>query len=222
MLVGADADPWAVETHTGQSRRARIRRRSDRPERAARAARGLGNRPRRARRRRRSLPAVLPGGPVEAPRANPVRRSSSARIHGRSLWQSFMQVVERLAPDAVLVENVPDLPSWDDGAVLSGLPAVARGSRLHGRRADPRLLPVRCAAAPLTAAPGRTSNGREMTWPEPSDEFVTLRDAIGDLPPVPGGQRAERLPYRPRPGHRSEFQRRMRRDLPAELAAVDP
>ena len=35
-----------------------------------------------------------------------------------------------------------------------------------------------------------------MRWPEPSSELVTLRDAIGDLPPVPGGQRAERLPYR--------------------------
>ena len=39
-----------------------------------------------------------------------------------------------------------------------------------------------------------------MSWPSRDDEFVTLRDAIGDLPPVPGGQRAERLPYRPRPG----------------------
>ena len=37
-----------------------------------------------------------------------------------SLWQSFMQIVEHLTPDAVLVENVPDLPTWDDGAVLSG------------------------------------------------------------------------------------------------------
>ena len=31
-----------------------------------------------------------------------------------------MTVVERLRPTAVLVENVPDLPVWDDGAVLIG------------------------------------------------------------------------------------------------------
>ena len=55
-----------------------------------------------------------------------------------------------------------------------------------------------------------------MLWPGATDDLVTLRDAIGDLPPVPGGQRAERLSYRARPGSRSPFQQRMRRDLPAD------
>jgi DNA (cytosine-5)-methyltransferase 1 len=36
------------------------------------------------------------------------------------LWQSFIAVVERLQPSAVLVENVPDLPRWNDGSVLIG------------------------------------------------------------------------------------------------------
>ena len=41
-------------------------------------------------------------------------------IPGPQLWRSFMTVVERLSPRAVLIENVPDLPTWDDGAVLIG------------------------------------------------------------------------------------------------------
>jgi len=29
-------------------------------------------------------------------------------------------VVDHLRPRAVLIENVPELPGWDDGAVLTG------------------------------------------------------------------------------------------------------
>ena len=47
-----------------------------------------------------------------------VRTRDDARA---GLWRSFMTVVERFRPPAVLVENVPELPSWDDGSVLSGL-----------------------------------------------------------------------------------------------------
>ena len=49
---------------------------------------------------------------------------------------------------------------------------------------------------------------------------MTLRDAIGDLPPVPGGQRAERLPYRPRPGGGiAASSDGCAADLPARIAA---
>jgi DNA (cytosine-5)-methyltransferase 1 len=127
-----------------------------------------------------------------------------------------MRIVERLRPDAVLVENVPDLPSWDDGAVLSGF---LQGLGDLGYTVDARILdcfrfgvPQHRARLMLTGL----LDGRRMTWPVQRDEFVTLRDAIGDLPPVPGGQRSEKLPYRPRPGSGSPFQSRMRRDLPED------
>jgi DNA (cytosine-5)-methyltransferase 1 len=133
-----------------------------------------------------------------------------------SLWRSFMRVVEHLRPTAVLVENVPDLPAWDDGAVLSGF---LESLGALGYEVDARIIDCYRFGVPqhrsrliLTALSG----GRTMTWPEETDELVSLRDAIGDLPPVPGGQRSERLPYRPRPGSGSAFQRRMRRDVDAE------
>jgi DNA (cytosine-5)-methyltransferase 1 len=132
-----------------------------------------------------------------------------------------MQIVERLAPEAVLVENVPELPSWDDGAVLSGF-LQALGEL--GYSVDARVLdcfrygvPQHRSRLILVGLRG----GRQVQWPQPTDELVTLHDAIGDLPPVPGGQRAERLPYQPRPRSGSSFQRRMRRGLPrAERAWI--
>ena len=44
-----------------------------------------------------------------------IGRSQRRRSAGGAL-AGFMAVVEHLQPRAVLVENVPDLPSWDDGA----------------------------------------------------------------------------------------------------------
>ena len=105
---------------------------------------------------------------------------------------------------------------WDDGAVLSGFLA---GLGDLGYSVDAQIIDCYRHGVPqhrsrlfLTGL----RSGRNMRWPEPSNDFVTLRDAIGDLPPVPGGQRTERLPYRPRPVALSTFQRRMRRDLPAD------
>ena len=126
------------------------------PGRAARAARRLGNRPRRARRRRRAVPAVLTSGAGQAARADPSRRTASPGPAGAAV--AIVHARRRApAPDAVLVENVPDLPSWDDGAVLVRLPGEPGSSRLHGRRADPRLLPVRRPPAPLTPAAHRAA-----------------------------------------------------------------
>ena len=84
------------------------------------------------------------------------------------LWQAFMTVVEQLRPRAVLVENVPDLPSWDDGSVLMGFYESLRELGYTRRCAGPRCLPVRRAAAPSAPDPRRHSATRgEFEWPEP-------------------------------------------------------
>lgn len=129
------------------------------------------------------------------------------------LWKSFMAVVERLQPDAVLIENVPDLPAWDDGAVLAGF-LEALGAL--GYAVDARV--VDCFRFGVPQHRSRLflvglCDGREMSWPQGTGELVSLRDAIGDLPPIPGGQRTERIAYRQRPTVTSAFQTRMRRDL---------
>jgi DNA (cytosine-5)-methyltransferase 1 len=136
--------------------------------------------------------------------------------HRADLWSSFVAVVDALRPRAVLVENVPDLPRWNDGAVLIGL---YESLRALGYRVEARILdgfrygvPQHRQRLILIGLDGN----RSPRWPEPSDDLVSLRDAIGDLPPIPRAQRGERLQYDDR-RQTSAFQQAMR----SEVAAAD-
>jgi DNA (cytosine-5)-methyltransferase 1 len=131
------------------------------------------------------------------------------------LWASFIAVVKELQPTAVLVENVPDLPRWDDGAVLTALYTSLQslGYRVEARILDGYRYGVPQHRQRLILI--GLADHRRPIWPEPQDTFVDLRDAIGDLPPIPRAQRAEELPY----DHRrqtSTFQRLMRAGVPAD------
>jgi DNA (cytosine-5)-methyltransferase 1 len=135
------------------------------------------------------------------------------------LWGSFVSVVRALRPRAVLVENVPDLPRWNDGAVLIGF---FESLRELGYTVEARILdgfrhgvPQHRQRLILLGF----AEGRRPAWPEPTDEFVSLDDAIGDLPIVPRAQRAEELPY-DRDRIRTDFQRQMRAGLAGEAAEV--
>ena len=121
-----------------------------------------------------------------------------------------MGVVDHLKPRAVLVENVPDLPSWDDGSVLMALYESLRdlGYAVEARVLDAFQYGVPQHRARLILIGLRDTAAFE--WPEPVDGITTLRNAISDLPPVPPAQRAERVPYF---GPRTPFQERMRRDV---------
>jgi len=134
------------------------------------------------------------------------------------LWQAFMTVVDRLNPRAVLVENVPDLPSWEDGSVLMGFYDSLRdlGYRVEARVLDAFQYNVPQHRARLLIVALRDS--AEFVWPEPSDSITTLRDAIGDLPPVPPAQRSDRLSCYL--GPRTTFQTRMRRGVAARDTSV--
>ena len=212
VLVGADSNQWAVETHTANlGGLGYVGDLSD-PSELIEQLEGWGV---------THVELVAGGVPCQ-----PFSRAGQAKIREliragerhpadprASLWRSFMEVVEYLQPDAVLVENVPDLPTWDDGAVLSGFLETLGDL---GYRVDARIVdcfrfgvPQHRSRLMLTGLRG----GRSMSWPEETDELTSLSDAIGDLPPVPGGQRCERLPYVPRPGSGSTFQKRMRDGL---------
>ena len=111
------------------------------------------------------------------------------------LWRSFLRVVARLEPRAVLVENVPDLPRWNDGVVLTGL---LGGLRELGYDVDATVLSAFEHGVPQQRARlfivGLRGSG-QFRWPQAMDHVLTLRDAIADLPPVPGGHTKERIPY---------------------------
>jgi len=145
-----------------------------------------------------------------------VRGGHDARAE---LWESFVSVVRELRPQAVLVENVPDLPRWNDGAVLIGF---FESLRELGYTVEARILdgfrhgvPQHRQRLILLGF----AEGRRPVWPEPTDEFVSLDDAIGDLPIVPRAQREEELAYAP-DRIRTDFQRQMRAGLAGEAAEV--
>ncbi len=94
--------------------------------------------------------------------------SRSAEDPRAELWQGFMVVVRHLRPRAVLVENVPDLPSWDDGSVLMGFYESLKdlGYTVDARVLDGFQYGVPQHRARLFLVGLR--DGRTFEWPEPS------------------------------------------------------
>jgi DNA (cytosine-5)-methyltransferase 1 len=138
------------------------------------------------------------------------RSQDDPRAH---LWDSFVRIVEALRPRAVLLENVPDLAAWGDGAVL-----IAFREALHdlGYATEARILNAFDFGVPqhrtrLFIVGLLSPEG--FQWPA-SSERSSLRDAIGDLPAVDGGQRDACIPYRGTP--QSHLQKRLRSDVPDE------
>ena len=216
VLVGADNDPFAVETHTANVGGLGFVGDLTDPDDFLEHLAGWGI---------EKVDLVAGGVPCQ-----PFSRAGQSKIRDlvraglrakadprAALWTAFMRTVEALQPRAVLIENVPDLPVWDDGAVLI---AFFESLRSLGYDVDARVLDGFRHGVPQHRARLFIVGLRDcgpFRWPAADDHITTLRAAIGDLPPVPGGQRAEELPYRPRPARSlSEFQRRMRAEVPQE------
>lgn len=128
------------------------------------------------------------------------------------LWLSFAEIVRSLKPKMVLLENVPDMGRWNDGAVLVG---IMQSLREMGYIPDTRILDAFRYGVPQHRARifvVGVATGR-FEWPAEADGQVTLRDAIDDMPVVEGGQQERALPYG---GPRSSFQRAAREELAEE------
>jgi DNA (cytosine-5)-methyltransferase 1 len=219
LLVGADSEPWAVETHVGNLGGLGYCGDLSDPTEFIGLLDSWGI---------ESVDLLAGGVPCQ-----PFSRAGASRLKelvdaGRRLtddprvhlWQSFMQVVEHLQPRMVLVENVPDLPRWNNGAVLAGF---YESLQEIGYRVDARVLegwrhgvPQHRARMILIARNDR----RPFVWPEERDQPVTLRQAIGDLPVAPPGQRRDPVPYRPRPGAWNAFVAEMREQCDTEDPVV--
>jgi DNA (cytosine-5)-methyltransferase 1 len=129
------------------------------------------------------------------------------------LWRSFVEVVRAMRPNAVLLENVPDLAAWEDGAILVGfceslreIGYVPHTAILHAYEHG---VPQHRSRLFIIALPP----GAQFEWPLPLRKWPSIRQAIGDLPVVPPAQRDERIPYS---GPRTALQRLLRADVSPE------
>ena len=163
--------------------------------------------------------ALVAGGPPCQPYSRAGRSkirslvevgARDAEDHRRELWRSFLDVVERVRPRAVLMENVPDMALADDMAVLRHMLARLEEA---GYEADARIVDTWLYGVPqhrqrLVIVGVR--DGKSFSWPEPL-ERVTLRDAIGDLPALDPTQYEVGSVVLPYGGPESDFQRRARK-----------
>lgn len=138
----------------------------------------------------------------------------------RDLWQSFMAIVEGVRPAAVLMENVPDMALDRDMQILRTMVSLFEDMHysVHARVIDTSRYEVPQFRQRLILV--ALHRNRAFDWPEESSYQVTLRTAIGDLPPVEGG-------WRPEGGAKgwavydapvTDFQIRARRNVPPEDA----
>ena len=185
--------------------------------------------------------ALIAGGPpcqgfsINAP----VRSILDQRNH---LFKEYLRFVDAFQPQAVLIENVPGLVSFEDGDTLH---AILKALGELGYGADVRILgaayygvpqmrwrtiiiglrgkelPLHAFPEPVCHAPIRpnftaTFDGHSLIKTPAADipgNFVSVEDAIGDLPPLVAGERGDDCKQYLF-GPKCDFQRSVRRGTP--------
>lgn len=165
----------------------------------------------------------------------PVRSTDDARNH---LFKDFLRFVEEFQPRSVLIENVPGLVSFENGAtlhaIIDSLNELGYGAGVNilgaayygvpqmrwrtivigvrGAELPPEAFPVPLYHAPIRPNFTTKFDGRnlvKMPSPDIEGHFTTLENAIGDLPPLLCGEKGEETK-----GYASEptcdYQRKMR------------
>lgn len=149
----------------------------------------------------------------------PVRSKDDARNH---LFKEYLRFVDAFAPRFVLIENVPGLVSFENGetldAILSALSELGYGCDVRilgaayygvpqmrwrtiiiGSRGSE--LPNDIFPAPIFHAPIKpnfttTYNGKQLVQLPSSEleaKFTTVKESIGDLPPLKNGVKGLRV-----------------------------
>ncbi|MBM0274464.1 DNA cytosine methyltransferase [Micromonospora tarensis] len=130
--------------------------------------------------------------------------------HRKELWRAFVDVVLKVRPRAVLMENVPDMALGDEMFVVRTIVATLEQA---GYRTQVRLVDAWRHGVPQHRQRlillARRDDGA-FTWPEEAEHFTTLREAIHDLPRLQLGTGGRRMEHRSE--HLSPFAQRMRRN----------
>ena len=200
VVLGIDSDPVALETYTGLHPGLALCRDLSDVEAREEAVELLSD----------LDVEMIAGGPP----CQPFSRAGASKIRSlvqagvraehddrRDHWRAFLEIVLRVHPRAVLLENVPDMATASDSSIVRALVSAleADGYAVHTAllRACDQGVPQFRQRFFLVAL----AEGIRFDWPVPSSQPVTVDDAIADLPTVEGGWRtpagtAGFLPYR--------------------------
>jgi DNA (cytosine-5)-methyltransferase 1 len=167
---------------------------------------------------------LLAGGPPCQPFSRAGRNKIRHRVRNgyldpgqerRDLWQSFLEVIKRAMPRAVIMENVPDMALDREMFILRTMVDALEtlGYTVEERVVDTSRYGVPQFRQRLILVGLR--DGLSFNWPNEIPDKVTVWNAIGDLPAVEGGWRPPGgadgwADYN---GPQTEFQRRMRQGM---------
>jgi DNA (cytosine-5)-methyltransferase 1 len=141
---------------------------------------------------------LLAGGPPCQPFSKAGRSKIRHRIrHGlrdpkderKDLWRSFLDVVRKARPPAVIMENVPDMALDREMFILRTMVHDLEnlGYAVEERVVDTSRYGVPQFRQRLILVALR--DGRAFRWPDETSDKITVWNAIGDLPEVEGGWR---------------------------------
>jgi len=167
---------------------------------------------------------IIAGGPPCQPFSKAGRSGIRHRVrHGlrdphdqrRDLWRSFLEVVQLVKPPAVLMENVPDMALDREMFILRSMVEELEdlGYAVEEKIVDTWRYGVPQFRQRLILV--ALKDGLKFTWPEESEERVSVWNAIGDMPEVEGGWRPDggAEGWAGYEGPITSFQRRMRQGV---------
>ena len=206
--AGVDADPWAAMSHGHNLLSRSVVRDISSIDDPALFMRELG------------VPRVdvIVGGPpcqgfarVGRGKLRSIEREAYYSEVLNNLYREFVRFVDVLKPAAFVMENVPDMARYDGGKLLEKIKGSFPGYVVDHRILDAALYGVPQRRKRLFVQGNRL--GLKVVWPEPTvaQRFVTVKDAISDLPVRTPPSLEEVLPYRPE--SQTEYQVLMRKDV---------
>lgn len=109
----------------------------------------------------------------------------------RDLWRSYLEIVSRAKPAAIIMENVPDMALDEEMFILRSMIEELEqlGYSVYEKVIEMWKYGVPQTRQRLILVAFR--DGYEFTWPAEFQEKVTLWNAIGEMPQVEGGWRPQ-------------------------------